>query len=146
MRGKVLSFNGSGGLISGDDGNRYGFAVSDLQGGAVYVAAGSTVDFEVEGGRAVSVYILSAAIGDKNRYVAAILAFPLFLGCLGLHKFYLGKTTAGLIMLIAGTVGWFLVLPGLICFCIAFIETIIYLVKSDQSFYEDYVVGGKSWF
>ena len=146
MRGKVLSFNGSGGLISGDDGNRYGFAVSDLQGGAVYVAAGSTVDFEVdgEGGRAVSVYVLAAAIGDKNRYVAAILAF--LFGLLGLHKFYLGKTTAGIIMLIAGTAGWLLVIPGMICAFIAFIETIIYLVKSDQSFYEDYVVGGKSWF
>ena len=144
MRGKVLSFNGSGGLISGDDGNRYGFAVSDLQGGAVYVAAGSTVDFEVEDSRAVSVYIISAAIGDKNRYVAAVLAF--LFGCLGLHKFYLGKTTAGIIMLIAGTVGWILVIPGMVCAFIAFIETIIYLVKSDQSFYEDYVVGGKSWF
>ena len=144
MRGKVLSFNGSGGLISGDDGNRYGFAVSDLQGGAVYVAAGSTGDFETEDGRAVSVYVLSAAIGDKNRYVAAVLAF--LFGLLGLHKFYLGKTTAGIIMLVCGTVGWVLVLPGLVCYCIAFIETIIYLVKSDQSFYEDYVVGGKSWF
>jgi len=143
MRGKVLSFNGSGGLISGDDGNRYGFSVSDLQGGAVYVAAGSTVDFEVEDSRAVSVYIISA-IGDKNRYVAAVLAF--LFGCLGLHKFYLGKTNAGIIMLIAGTVGWVLVVPGMVCYCIAFIETIIYLVKSDQSFYEDYVVGGKSWF
>ena len=144
MRGKVLSFNGSGGLISGDDGNRYGFAVSDLQGGAVYVAAGSTVDFETEEGRAVSVYVLAAAIGDKNRYVAAVLAF--LFGCLGLHKFYLGKTTAGIIMLIAGTAGWLLVIPGMVCAFIAFIETIIYLVKSDQSFYEDYVVGGKSWF
>jgi TM2 domain-containing membrane protein YozV len=144
MRGKVLSFNGSGGLISGDDGNRYGFAVSDLQGGAVYVAAGSTVDFEISDGRAVDVYIISAAVGDKNRYVAAVLAF--LFGCLGLHKFYLGKTTAGIIMLIAGTIGWVLIIPGMICAFIAFIETIIYLVKSDQSFYEDYVVGGKSWF
>ena len=144
MRGKVLSFNGSGGLISGDDGNRYGFAVSDLQGGAVYVAAGSTVDFEVADGRAVDVYVIAAAMGDKNRYVAAVLAF--LFGWLGLHKFYLGKTNAGIIMLISGTVGWMLVIPGLVCYVISFIETIIYLVKSDQSFYEDYVVGGKSWF
>ena len=145
MRGKVLSFNGSGGLISGDDGHRYGFSVSDLQGGAVYVAAGSTVDFEAEGGRAVSIYILSAALGDRNKYVAALLAF--FLGMWGVHKFYLGKNTAGIIMLVCGTVGWILVgIPPLIMWLISFIETIIYLVKSDQSFYEDYVVGGKSWF
>lgn len=148
MRGKVLSFNGSGGLISGDDGKRYGFSVADLQGGAVYVAAGSTVDFEIDdtdgASRAVSVYVISAAIGDKNRYVAAVLAF--LFGWLGLHKFYLGKTNAGIIMLVAGTVGWVLVIPGMVCAFIAFIETIIYLVKSDQSFYEDYVAGGKSWF
>jgi hypothetical protein len=49
-------------------------------------------------------------------------------------------------MLVAGTVGWVLVIPGMVCAFIAFIETIIYLVKSDQSFYEDYVMGGKSWF
>ena len=145
MRGKVLSFNGSGGLISGDDGNRYGFAVSDLQGGAVYVAAGSTVDFEVDEGRAVSVYILATALGERNKYVAALLAF--FLGMWGIHKFYLGKTNAGIIMLACGTVGWLLVgIPPMIMWLIAFIETIIYLVKSDQSFYEDYIVGGKSWF
>ena len=142
MRGKVLSFNGSGGLISGDDGNRYGFAVSDLQGGAVYVVAGSTVDFEVEDGRAVSVYVLAAAIGDKNRYIAAILACPFLLGMLGLHKFYLGRVWAGVVMI----VGTCLVVTAPIVFVIAFLEMIIYLVKSDQSFYEDYVVGGKSWF
>ncbi len=144
MRGKVLSFNGSTGLISGDDGKRYGFTVSDLQGGAVYVAAGSSVDFEVVDGHAESVYVIAAAIGDKNRYVAAILAF--FFGLLGLHKFYMGKTAAGIIMLVAGTIGWILIVPGMVCGFIAFIETIIYLVKSDQSFYEDYVVGNKSWF
>ena len=33
MRGKVLSFNGSTGLISGDDGKRYSFSASDLMGG-----------------------------------------------------------------------------------------------------------------
>ena len=146
MRGKVLSFNGSGGLISGDDGIRYGFAVSDLQGGAVYVAAGSTVDFETEDAsgvfRAVSVYVLSAAIGDKNRYVAALLACPFLLGVFGLHKFYLGRVGAGVWMI----VGTCLVVTAPIVVIIAFLEMIIYLVKSDQSFYEDYVVGGKSWF
>ena len=52
----------------------------------------------------------------------------------------------GIIMLLMGTVGWILVLPGLAACFIAFIETIIYLVKSDQSFYEDYVAGDRSWF
>ncbi len=145
MRGRVLSFNGSTGLISGDDGKRYTFSASDLMGEGAYLPAGSTVDFEGDDGVATSIYVLAAAMGEKNKYVAAILAF--LLGMFGAHKFYLGKTTAGIIMLLCGTIGWVLVgIPPMIMAIIAFIETIIYLVKTDQSFYEDYVVGDKSWF
>jgi TM2 domain-containing membrane protein YozV len=145
MRGKVLSFNGSTGLISGDDGKRYTFSVSDLMGDTVYVPAGSTVDFEASGDAAVSIYVIMTAMGERNKYVAALLAF--FLGMWGIHKFYLGKNTAGIIMLVCGTVGWILIgIPPLIMGVVAFIETIIYLVKSDQSFYEDYVAGNRSWF
>ncbi|MBW8733202.1 MAG: TM2 domain-containing protein [Asticcacaulis sp.] len=145
MRGKVLSFNGSSGLISGDDGKRYTFAASDLQGDSAFVPQGTTVDFEPEDSTATSIYVLSMAMGEKNKYVAAALAF--FLGMIGVHKFYLGKTTAGIIMLVCGTVGWILIgIPPMIMWLISFIETIVYLVKSDQSFYEDYVVGNKSWF
>ena len=144
MRGKVLSFNGSSGLISGDDGRRYAFNASDLAGQTAYVPAGSTVDFEPEGDSATNIYVLSPAVGEKNRGIAALICF--FLGWCGIHKFYLGKTTAGIIMLICGTVGWILVIPGAVVAFISFIELIIYLVKSDQSFYEDYVAGNKSWF
>lgn len=73
-----------------------------------------------------------------------MLAF--FLGWLGIHKFYLGKTNAGIIMLVCGTLGWLLLLPPAVIGLIGFIEFIIYLVKSDQQFHEDYVVGDKSWF
>ncbi len=145
MRGRVLSFNGSTGLISGDDGKRYTFSASDLQGDSAYVPQGTTIDFEPEGDTAVSIYVISMALGDRNKYVAALLAF--FLGMFGAHKFYLGKTTAGIIMLVCGTIGWILLgIPPMLMALIAFIETIIYLVKTDQSFYEDYVVGNKSWF
>ena len=82
--------------------------------------------------------------GDKNKIVAALLA--LFLGGLGIHKFYLGKTTAGIIMLLCGTIGWFLVLPGVVNTIIAFIEFIIYLVISDEDFERKYVQGNQSWF
>ena len=142
MRGKVLSFNGSTGLISGDDGRRYRFSVSDVMGDTVYMPAGSTVDFEGEGDTAVSIYLISAAIGERNKYVAALLACPFLLGVLGLHKFYLGRVWAGVIML----VGTILVVTLPIVWLIAFVEMIIYLIKSDQSFYEDYVAGNKSWF
>lgn len=146
MRGKVLSFSDAAGqgLISGDDGQRYSFSRADLMGGARSVAAGMAVDFEGSEGVAVSVYVIKSGIPDKNKWVAALLTF--FFGIWGIHKFYLGKTNAGIIMLACGTIGWFLILPGLAVAFISFIELIIYLFKSEQQFHEDYVAGDKSWF
>ncbi|MCF6292703.1 MAG: TM2 domain-containing protein [Robiginitomaculum sp.] len=149
MQGKVLGYDDAkgSGVISGDDGNRYDFVRGDLKAGIRSIPNGTTVDFEVEGGVAKSIYSVATASGisgDKNKIVAALLAF--FLGGLGVHKFYLGKTGAGIIMLLCGTIGWLLILPALINLLIAFIEFIIYLLKSDQEFHEQYVVGNKSWF
>lgn len=155
MRGKVLSYSdldGSG-LISGDDGHRYSFTRGDLGNDVRSVIPGTEVDFEISEGAARSIFVttspfsgLSGSLsGDKNKIVAALLAF--FLGMLGIHKFYLGKTNAGIIMLLCGTIGWILfAIPPLVVGIIAFIEFIIYLVKSDQQFHQDYVVGNKSWF
>ena len=101
MRGKVLSFDDhtASGLISGDDGVRYAFTRGGLM-GVRDVMPGAEVDFEVADNVATNIYVTSSGAsvlsGDKNKIVAALLAF--FLGWLGIHKFYLGKTTAGIIM------------------------------------------------
>lgn len=64
----------------------------------------------------------------KNRIVAALLA--LFLGGLGIHKFYLGKVGMGIIYLIFC---W----TGIPCI-ISIIEAIIYLTMSDTKFAQKY--------
>ena len=150
MRGKVLAYSdydGSG-VISGDDGQRYGFVRGELQGGFRTVIAGAEVDFQIVDGKATAIYVTPYTppgfADSKNKIAAAVLAW--FLGALGIHKFYLNKSGAGVAMLLCGTIGWLLVLPGLAVCTIALIEAIIYLTKSDQQFYQDYVVGDRSWF
>jgi TM2 domain-containing membrane protein YozV/cold shock CspA family protein len=144
VRGKVLTFSEADGtgLISAEDGQRYGFSRAALK-GVTSVAAGAEVDFQVEDGAAVGIFVVSPSASEKNRIVAALLA--LFLGHWGIHKFYLGKTNAGIIMLACGTVGWLLIIPGAVNALIAVLEGVIYLIKSDQDFYRDYVVGDRTW-
>ncbi|MCL4742082.1 MAG: TM2 domain-containing protein [Candidatus Omnitrophica bacterium] len=68
----------------------------------------------------------------------------ILLGALGIHKFILGKTVPGIIMLLISvlSLGFLSVIPGII----GLIEGIIYLVKSDEEFYNTYIVGKKNWF
>jgi len=150
VRGKILSYddlNGTG-LISGDDGTRYAFTRGDIQGGPRTAYSGQEVDFSAVENRASDIYITSnpnVLAGEKNKIVAALLA--IFLGLFGAHKFYLGRMWPGIIMLLCGTLGWFLfAIPPIIISVIAFIEFIIYLVKPDAEFHRDYVVGNRSWF
>ena len=74
--------------------------------------------------------------------------FGILLGSLGIHKFILGYTGAGLIMLLVTIVGG-------ICTCgvaagvmhvIGLIEGIIYLCKPDEEFVRTYVDGRREWF
>jgi len=134
------------GQISGDDGRRYPFATADWK-PRTPPRAGQMVDFDIAGDRAIDIYSLGGgglAVGDRNRIVAALLAF--FLGVLGVHKFYLGRTTAGVIMLLGGTLGWLLVLPGAVVAVIALVECIIYLATPDEEFERRYVEGERAWF
>ena len=83
--------------------------------------------------------------GEKSKIVAALLA--LFFGAFGAHKFYLGYTKAGLIMLFCWLFGFLLLgVPSFFVALIALIEGIIYLVKSDEEFDRIYIQNKKFWF
>ena len=47
---------------------------------------------------------MNNGLSDKSKAVAAILAF--FLGTLGIHRFYLGKTGSAVAMLVLTILGW----------------------------------------
>lgn len=68
----------------------------------------------------------------------------ILLGCFGVHKFILGYTGAGLIMLLVSLLTCFMAAP--IMSIIGLIEGILYLTKSDAEFVRTYVEGRKEWF
>jgi TM2 domain-containing membrane protein YozV len=68
----------------------------------------------------------------------------ILLGCFGVHKFILGYTGAGLIMLLVTLLTCFM--ASAITGIIGLIEGIIYLTKTDQDFVRTYVEGRKEWF
>lgn len=72
----------------------------------------------------------------KEKLVAGLLA--IFLGWLGIHKFYLGYNKAGIIQLI---ISFFCGIGGIL----GLIEGILYLTKSDEEFQKIYVEGKKEW-
>lgn len=82
---------------------------------------------------------------EKSKVVAGLLA--LFLGSLGIHKFYLGYKKEGLIMLLVTLIGSILCGAGIaVMSVIALIEGIVYFTKSDAEFEDTYVKGYKGWF
>lgn len=81
---------------------------------------------------------------SKSKVTAGLLA--IFLGGLGIHKFYLGYTTQGIILLLVTILGALLLIGPLITGVISLIEGIIYLTKSDEDFYNIYVANKKEWF
>jgi len=80
--------------------------------------------------------------GADKKIVAGILA--IVLGALGIHKFILGYTKEGIIMLLVsvltlGLLAWVMGIIGLV-------EGIMYLTKSDEEFVATYINGKKGWF
>ena len=84
--------------------------------------------------------------GENKKLLAGILA--IVLGGFGIHKFILGYTKEGIILLVATLVLGILTcgLAGWVAWVIGLIEGIIYLTKSDEEFYNTYQVGRKPWF
>lgn len=70
--------------------------------------------------------------------------FALVLGAFGAHKFYLGYTAEGVVMLLLTllTFGF----GAIVMEVISLIEGIMYLLKSDAEFEQTYVMGKKRWF
>ncbi len=85
-------------------------------------------------------------VSEKDHVIAGLLA--IFLGCFGIHKFYLGYNNAGFIMLAVTVIGSLLTLglAGAVMGVIGVIEGIVYLTKSQTSFDETYVFGRQEWF
>jgi TM2 domain-containing membrane protein YozV len=87
---------------------------------------------------------VDAAVRQASGNKMAAGLCGIFVGALGIHKFILGLTTSGIIMLLVSllTCG----IGGIPMGIIGLVEGIIYLSKSDEDFYETYVVGKKEWF
>lgn len=87
-----------------------------------------------------------AAPQTKDHVAAGLLA--IFLGCLGIHKFYLGYNTPGFIMLAVTVVGsvFSLGIAGLVMLVISIVEGVIYLSKTQTEFERTYVFNHKEWF
>lgn len=157
MQGRILGYDPEARhwQIAGSDGQRYDLVPDDWK-LATAPEAGQAIDFQPVDGRATSVFAVATTgagaggggvttPGEKNRVTAALFAF--FLGGLGIHKFYLGKSTAGIIMLLCSLFGIILLfLPTIVIGVIAFVEFIIYLTMSDADFERTYVKGDKAWF
>ena len=73
---------------------------------------------------------------SSKKLTAGLLG--ILLGGFGVHKFYLGMTNTGIIQLLLGFACGIGAVIGLI-------EGIIYLTKSDEDFYQTYIVQKKQW-
>ncbi|HEX8379910.1 MAG TPA: TM2 domain-containing protein [Allosphingosinicella sp.] len=148
MRGQVLGVDTrtGDGIVTGDDGRRYSFKPADWADRGE-PAVGMFVDFETHDTRALSIFPVpgmpipaTAAPApaqeprsdDRNRLVAALIAF--FIGWLGIHRFYLGRTGSGIAMLLLSCTIIGIIVTG----PWAFIDMIRYLIMSDREFAERY--------
>lgn len=79
---------------------------------------------------------------SSMKILAGVLG--IVLGPLGIHKFVLGYTGAGLVMLLVSVLSLGILAP--IMGIIGLVEGIVYLTCPNQRFYDTYMVGEKTWF
>ena len=84
-------------------------------------------------------------VPSKDHIAAGILA--IIFGLFGIHKFYMGYTNEGFIMLgvtIVGSLATFGAI-ALVVQLLAVVEGLIYLIKTQNQFELDYVYGSRKW-
>ncbi|NJL01464.1 MAG: TM2 domain-containing protein [Spirulinaceae cyanobacterium RM2_2_10] len=79
---------------------------------------------------------------SSKKIAAGILG--ILLGTFGIHKFVLGYTTEGLIMLLVTLLSCGI--AAAVFWIIGLVEGIIYLTKTDEEFLNTYLLGKKGWF
>ncbi|TVZ52491.1 TM2 domain-containing protein [Dokdonia sp. Hel_I_53] len=82
---------------------------------------------------------------ENKKLLSGILA--ILLGSLGIHKFILGYTKEGIVLLVMSLLGF--VTCGItsgIAWVVGIVEGVIYLTKTDAEFYNTYQSGRKPWF
>ncbi len=77
----------------------------------------------------------------KNRIAFAL--FGIFLGCIGVHLFYIGKTSAGILNIVLSTIGCFLIFPPAIIHVLGIIQGVLALTMTQDEFEKRYVYSEK---
>ncbi|MEM6502529.1 MAG: NINE protein [Cyanobacteria bacterium P01_C01_bin.89] len=80
--------------------------------------------------------------GAEKKVSAGICG--ILIGALGIHKFILGYSTEGVIMLLASLLTCGIAAP--IMGIIGLVEGILYITKEDQEFVDTYINNKRGWF
>jgi TM2 domain-containing membrane protein YozV len=114
------------------------------EGASACPACGAGVGAPIDPYFASGAVATSSEVSDFATKKIAAGVCGILLGSLGVHKFILGLTVPGIIMLLTTllTFGF----GALLMSPIGLIEGIIYLTKTDQEFYDQYAVKRRGWF
>ena len=104
MKGKILFYDslGHNGKISGEDSLRYDFVKLDWKGNGE-PREGLEVDFAIVDGKATDIFaVIKTVSRQEGKGFILTLVLAIFLGPLGIHRFYTGHTGIGIIQLLTG--------------------------------------------